>query len=171
MNTMVDSLFEKAKMSSSKCIRSPRRTINFIVALAVELLFAVSSTALAKEIEYYRDPGSKAPFSTAVRAGDFLFVSGQIGKAVGPNPEEAFKAAAKDAMNHVSEVLLARGSRMDDVVQCTVMLADMKYWQTFNEVYLTYFKSDRLPARSAMGANGLANGAPVEVSCFAYVPR
>lgn len=48
---------------------------------------------------------------------------------------------------------------MDNVFKCTVMTADMKEWPLINEVYVTYFKKDRLPARSAIGANGLKFGA------------
>ena len=57
---------------------------------------------------------------------------------------------------------------MDDVVKCTVMLADISEWSTFNEIYKTCF-NDRYPARSALGANGLALGARVEVECIAVV--
>ena len=55
---------------------------------------------------------------------------------------------------------------MSDVVKCTVMLADMKEWPAFNEVYKTAF-TPPYPARSALGANGLALGARVEVECIA----
>jgi enamine deaminase RidA (YjgF/YER057c/UK114 family) len=51
------------------------------------------------------------------------------------------------------------------------MLADMAKWADFNKVYLAYFDPDRLPARSAFGANGLALGAQVEVECWAYVGK
>jgi 2-iminobutanoate/2-iminopropanoate deaminase len=122
-------------------------------------------------MQYFRPGGSSLPFSEATQAGDFLFISGQTGTGTGANPTESFKAAARDAMDHISKVLIAHGSSLDHVVQCTVMLADMSLWHSFNEVYVTYFKPDRLPARSAFGANGLANGAPVEVSCLAYAPR
>jgi enamine deaminase RidA (YjgF/YER057c/UK114 family) len=60
---------------------------------------------------------------------------------------------------------------MDDVVKCTVMLADMGKWSRFNAVYAGYFKPGRLPARSVLGAGGLAAGAQVEVECWAYVGR
>jgi enamine deaminase RidA (YjgF/YER057c/UK114 family) len=59
---------------------------------------------------------------------------------------------------------------MDQVVKCTVMLADMGQWGAFNGVYLSYFKPGRLPARSVVGAN-LAGGMQVEVECWAYVGK
>ena len=51
------------------------------------------------------------------------------------------------------------------------MLADMGKWQDMNEVYRSYFKNGRLPARSALGANGLALGAQVEIECWAVVKQ
>jgi enamine deaminase RidA (YjgF/YER057c/UK114 family) len=142
-----------------------------VLAIAAIVVLGVSSCGTrAGDIEYYRRPQSKLPFSEAVRAGDFLFVSGQIGSATGSGPAAPFSAAARDALDHISGVLISNGSNMDHVVQCTVMLADMRMWPAFNEVYVTYFKPGHLPARSAFGANGLANGAPLEVSCFAYEP-
>ncbi|MEC8494380.1 MAG: Rid family hydrolase, partial [Planctomycetota bacterium] len=62
----------------------------------------------------------------------------------------------------------AHGASMGDVVKCTVMLADISEWAAFNEIYRTYFDG-RYPARSALGANGLALGARVEVDCIAVV--
>ena len=59
---------------------------------------------------------------------------------------------------------------MTDLVKCTVMLADIAEWAAFNEVYKTFF-SGRFPARSALGANGLAFGARVKVECTAAVSK
>jgi 2-iminobutanoate/2-iminopropanoate deaminase len=66
--------------------------------------------------------------------------------------------------------LRASGLGFADTVKITVMLADMRRWAEFNAVYLTYFDRDRLPARSAFGASGLALGGEVEVECVAYWP-
>ncbi len=62
----------------------------------------------------------------------------------------------------------AHGYSLNDLVKCTVMLADISEWATFNEVYRTYF-TDHFPARSAFGANGLALGARLEVECIAFL--
>ena len=59
---------------------------------------------------------------------------------------------------------------MNDVVKCTVFLADVSQWGEFNQVYTTYF-SKPYPARSALGANGLALGAALEVECIAAFPQ
>lgn len=125
--------------------------------------------AAAPRVEYM--PGGRAlPFSEAVRVGHMLYLSGQIG--TGPTfalVPGGMKAEATQTMENVRAVLERHGSSLDRVVKCTVMLADMSEWGAFNEVYAGYFRKDRLPARSALGANGLALGARVEVECWATV--
>lgn len=110
------------------------------------------------------------PFSDVVRVGDMLYLSGQIGS------DESFqlvqggiKAETKQILEKIRRVLEANNSSMDHVVKCTVMMADMSEWATMNEIYITYFKQDRLPARSALGVNGLALNARVEIECIAVV--
>jgi 2-iminobutanoate/2-iminopropanoate deaminase len=110
------------------------------------------------------------PFSDAVRVGHMLYLSGQVGTdaAFGLVPG-GIRAESRQTMENVKRVLERHGSSMERVVKCTVMLADMSVWGAFNEVYVNYFRKDRLPARSALGANGLALGARVEVECWATV--
>jgi 2-iminobutanoate/2-iminopropanoate deaminase len=81
------------------------------------------------------------------------------------------EAEARQTMENIGTVLNANGLSFDNVFKCTVMLADMSKWDAFNKVYVAYFKPDRLPARSAFGANGLALGAQVELECWAYAGK
>lgn len=108
------------------------------------------------------------PFSEAVRVGDTLYLSGQIG--VKPGTLElvpgGMKEQARQTMDNIRTTLEAHGYTMRDLVKCTVMLADMARWSEFNAVYAGYFDG-RFPARSAFGAQGLALGAEVEVECIA----
>src|SRR5262245_39468312 len=116
------------------------------------------------------DPNSTLPFSDAVRVGDWLILSGKVGTdSSGTLVSGGIKAETKQTMENLKRVLEAYGASFDDVVKCTVMLADMKEWSEMNEIYRTYFKKNRLPARSALGANGLALGARVEIECWALV--
>ena len=112
------------------------------------------------------------PFSEAVRVGDTLYLSGQIGLVPGTMKlaPGGIRDEARQAMENIRTVLEAHGYSMGDVVKCTVMLADMSEWSAFNHVYRTFF-SGRYPARSALGANGLALGARVEVECIAAASR
>ncbi|UZW54193.1 RidA family protein [Sphingobium sp. JS3065] len=109
------------------------------------------------------------PFSPAVRAGDILYLSGQIGQApAGMDPhKEGFDAAVRSSMDSIGRILKDNGLDFGHVVKCTVMLDDMADWPRFNDVYVGYFQGKRLPARSAFGADGLARGAPLEIECIA----
>jgi len=107
------------------------------------------------------------PFAEAVRHGDTLFLSGQLGIQPGTLRlvPGGIREEARQAMDNIQAVLAANGLTMADIVKCTVMLADMAEWPVFNEVYVSYFKGQP-PARSAFGTNGLALGARVEVECI-----
>jgi reactive intermediate/imine deaminase len=134
------------------------------------ILLTIITTEAAASPQYFARPGSSAPFSQAVRVGDVVYASGQIGARRDGAIPAKMTDQAKLAMDHVGEALALAGAGFDDVFHCTVMLADMSQWSTFNRVYVTYFKPHHLPARSAFGANGLALGAGVEVECSAYKP-
>ncbi|MBL8525894.1 MAG: RidA family protein [Betaproteobacteria bacterium] len=112
------------------------------------------------------------PFSEAVRHGDTLYLSGQIGIAPGTMKvvPGGMKEEARQTMQNIKTTMEAHGYSMKQIVKCTVMLADMSDWPAFNEVYKTFFVAP-YPARSAFGANGLALGAKVEVECIAVVGK
>jgi 2-iminobutanoate/2-iminopropanoate deaminase len=112
------------------------------------------------------------PFSEAVRAGDFLFLSGMIGfdPATDKVVPGGIKAEARRSLTLVQDALKRNGSSLADVVKCTVFLADIAEWPAFNEVYIEFFKKP-FPARSALAASGLARNARVEVECIAYAPK
>ena len=108
--------------------------------------------------DYYPIPGnSTLPFSEAVRAGDTLYLAGQMGVTTtdgkmalvpgGVEPE------TRQALANMKAVLERHGSSLDHVVKVTVMLADMAEWPAMNAVYVQHFKT-HLPARSAFGASG-----------------
>jgi reactive intermediate/imine deaminase len=110
------------------------------------------------------------PFSDAVRVGDLLYLSGQLGvdETMQLVPG-GIQAETRQIMEHIKRILTQHGSSLDRVVKCTCMLADMSEWAAMNEVYVSYFAADRLPARSAFGVNRLALGARVEIECIAVV--
>jgi len=116
---------------------------------------------------------AKLPFSQAVRVGDVLYLSGQLGNEPGTLKlvPGGLEAETRQTMDNIAATLEENGLSFHDVFKCTVMLADMSRWADFNKIYLTYFDPDRLPARSAFGANGLALGAQVELECCAYVGK
>ena len=125
---------------------------------------------LGPDVEYYTSENMKGlPFSAAVRVGKMLYLSGQIGlDATGKLAPGGIAVETRQAMENIKATLEQYGSSLDHVVKVTVMLADMNEWAEMNEVYVTYF-TRHLPARSALGANGLALGARVEIECLAVL--
>lgn len=124
------------------------------------------------DVEYLQMPvyeGQDLPFSSAVRVDNMLYLSGVIGtdpNATGLTPMPGgVRAETRRAMEIIRDELETFGSSMDRVVKCTIFMADMDEWAAMNEVYITFF--DTPPARSALGANGLAIGASVEIECIA----
>lgn len=122
------------------------------------------------EVRYLNMPGMAEldlPFSSAVQVGDTLYLSGNIGNIPGTLDlaSGGIAGETRQTMDNISAVLEEFGSSMDQVVKCSVFLADMAEWGAMNDVYKTYFKNP--PARSALGASGLALGARVEIECIA----
>ena len=119
-------------------------------------------------LEHVPMPGGDAlPFSAAVRSGPLLFLSGQLGTdstlrlvpgGIGPE--------TRQAMENIRGIVTRAGGSMERIVKCTVMLADMADWGAMNQEYVKFFPGPR-PARSALGASGLALGARVEIECVA----
>jgi reactive intermediate/imine deaminase len=124
----------------------------------------------AAEVEYLQAPGTEdlgLPFSSAVRVDNTLYLSGAIGVIPGTLDlaEGGIQGETRQTMENIKETLETFGSSLDKVAKCTVFLADMAEWGAMNEVYRTYF--DNPPARSALGASGLALEARVEIECIA----
>lgn len=134
---------------------------------------ATTTQAAAPETAYLTTPETEAmgfPFSEAVRVGHMLYLSGQVGDIPGEAElvEGGIQAETRQTMENIKAILERWGSSLDRVVKCTVMIDDMSEWPAMNEVYATFFPEHK-PARSAIGADGLALGAAVEIECWATV--
>ena len=81
--------------------------------------------------------------------------------------EGGIEGETRQTMENIKASLHRHGLEMSDIIKCTVYLADISEWPSFNEVYAGYFDKDRYPARSALAASGLALGARVELECMA----
>ena len=124
------------------------------------------------DVEYLQLPGNDdlgLPFSAAVRVDNLLFLSGNIGNIPGTLDlaDGGIEGETRQTLENIKANLEVFGSSMDKVVKCTVFLADMSEWASMNEVYKTYFVNP--PARSALGANGLALDARTEIECIAVI--
>ncbi len=146
-----------------------------LIAIATGVLAMTSPADAAPRpaVQHYGSPtlnGQPLPFSAAVRAGDTLYLSGQLGMVDGKLPN-GIEAQTRVALDNVGAILKQAGLGYGDVIHCTAMLADMKLWPDFNKVYVTYFPEGKRPARSAFGTNGLALGALIELECQAYAGK
>ena len=141
-------------------------------AMAVMALL-LTQTALAGKIDvehYAVSADMQLPFSEAVRVGHILYLSGQIGidPATSKLAPGGIAAETRQTMENIKASLEKHGSSMAEVVKCTVYLADINEWAAMNMVYISYFP-DNPPARSALGASGLALGSRTEIECMATV--
>ncbi len=136
------------------------------------LVLVGAGVAKAQDKQVINLPGAplNLPFSAAVRVGNVLYLSGQLGTVPGTRQlaDTGIAGQTKQALENVKGVLAAAGSSLERVVKCTVFLLDIKDYAAMNAVYATYFPKDP-PARSTVAGSGLALGARVEIECIAVV--
>ena len=112
----------------------------------------------------------RLPFSAAIRAGDYIFVSGQIGHTDAQGREiKGVEAQVKQCLENMKKVLAAADTSLDEVVKVTVFLRDEKDFGKMNEIYQSYFTKDR-PARSTVIADLALPSMLIEIDCIAYSP-
>ena len=120
-----------------------------------------------KAIETSKAPGAVGPYSQGIRAGDLVFVSGQLpANAEGVLIIDDIAAATRQSLENVNAVLSAAGAQMSDVVKATVFLTDMGDFSAMNKVYGEFF-SDPFPARACIEVAALPKGAKVEIEVIA----
>lgn len=145
-------------------------------SLLAFLLMSLSVPLLGDQknlVEFYNSDSAvtaSLPFSEMVRVGNILYLSGQIGVIPGTLKlvPGGIKEQARQTMENIKSTLESHHYSMNNIVKCTVMLADMSEWAIFNEVYVSFFEKP-YPARSAFGAGSLALGSLLEVECIAAV--
>ena len=159
-----------------------------LVALASLVALAPTACTLEERTDRQPVPVSQSPrrqvitpegvarlpvFSHAIRSGNLIFLSGQLGALPGVDPpqlvEGGIEAETRQTFDNIMAVLAAAGATLEDLVKCTVFLADTDDYAAMNAVYIQYFPNDP-PARAALAATGLALGALVEIDCIAAVP-
>jgi 2-iminobutanoate/2-iminopropanoate deaminase len=118
-------------------------------------------------------PAPRGPYSPAVRAGDFIFVSGQvpIDPVSGQVVSGDAKAETRRVLENIRIILEGCGATLADVVKCQVFLTDIRDFAAMNEAYAEFF-GDSKPARSTVGAPALpVAGSKVEIDAVAYKPK
>ena len=116
-------------------------------------------------------PQPRGPYSHAVRAGDFIYVSGQA--AIDPKTNEFAPGTVAEetrrTIDNIRSILKGAGADLEDVVKCSVFLADVRNFAEMNQVYEEYFGKAK-PARTTVQALLPAVGLKVEIDCVAYKP-
>lgn len=144
------------------------------LAIGVMIMASPAEAAPRPAVQHYGNPtlkGQALPFSEAVRVGDILYLSGQLGRDKDGKLPDGIEAQTRQTLDNIGATLKLAGVTHADIFHCTAFLADMKLWPDFNKVYVTYFPEGKRPARSALGANGLALGALIELECQAYAGK
>lgn len=124
---------------------------------------------MSQKISTEKAPAAIGPYSQAVAAGDFLFVSGQlpIDPATGAFAADDVAGQARQSLTNLSRILEAAGSSMEKVLKTTVFIQNMDDFAKMNEVYAQFFAGEVLPARSAVEVAKLPKGALVEIEAIA----
>jgi 2-iminobutanoate/2-iminopropanoate deaminase len=131
------------------------------ITMAIESITAVSTNA-----------APKGPYSQAVRAGNYLFISGQIAldPAAGIVVGETAAEQTEQVLRNIAAILQTAGLTFEHVVKAEVYLKDMNDFQAMNQVYAHYFSHTVKPARQAMQVAKLPLDVRVEISCIAFIP-
>jgi 2-iminobutanoate/2-iminopropanoate deaminase len=128
----------------------------------------MSKAAIATD----RAPAAIGPYSQALKAGDFVFTSGQIAldPRTGALVEGGIEPQTRQVLDNLSAVLEGAGAGWSDVVRTTIYLADLGDFALVNKLYGERVGAGVLPARSTVQVAGLPRGAAVEIDAVAYVP-
>ena len=143
----------------------------FLRLFVTSALVFISQITNAADVEYLTSPAIEAlqlPFSEAVRVEDTLYLSGQLGNTPGTHKliDGGISTETRQTLENISATLERHGSSLEQLVKCTIYLADINEWPQMNEVYKTFF-TEHYPARSAVAGSGLALDARVEMECIA----
>ena len=123
-----------------------------------------------EHLSFSSAPKKVAPFSHAVRASDYLFITGQMPTLKNDNTklvDGGIEAQTHQVMKNLIDVLNAAGSSLEKVIFARVYLVNFGDFDKMNNVYASYFAKDKLPARTCIGVTGLAVGASVEIDFIA----
>ena len=137
-------------------------------------LMVIGCSDQGREVTYLQSEEyekNNFPFSEAVRYGDILYLSGQVGSIsddMNVLVEGGIGPETKQTMTNIKATLEKYGATMDDVIKCTCMLADIEDWGLMSEEYIKFFPNHK-PARSTFAGSGLALGARVEIECMAKI--
>ena len=125
-----------------------------------------------KVIKTSNAPEPVGPYNQAIKAGGFVYCSGQI--AIDPVSNEInclgnIEEETTQVLNNLLAVLDAGGAKAKDVIKTTIYLTDLKNFQTVNAIYSDFFKVDNPPARACVEVSSLPKGVSIEIDCIAFL--
>ena len=117
-------------------------------------------------------PDPVGPYNQAIKAGNFIYCSGQI--AINPNSKKIdclgdIKGETTQVLNNLKAVLTASGASLEDVIKTTIFLTDLNNFQIVNEIYSEFFQNEPSPARACVEVSSLPKGVLIEIDCVAYI--
>ena len=117
-------------------------------------------------------PDPVGPYNQAIKAGNFIYCSGQI--AINPNTNKIdflgdIKGETTQVLNNLKAVLTASGASLEDVIKTTIFLTDLNNFQIVNKIYSEFFQSEPSPARACVEVSSLTKGVLIEIDCVAYI--
>lgn len=126
-----------------------------------------------KQLNSKNSPKAVGPYSQAIKAGNFVFCSGQIGLDPKTNSlvDGAIEEETKQTLNNLKEVLKAAKLSLKDVVRVDIFITDIEHFSKVNEIYGKYFIHDPKPARQTVEVSKLPKEANIEISCIALVNK
>ena len=118
-------------------------------------------------------PDPVGPYNQAIKAGNFIYCSGQI--AINPSNNQIdclgdIKGETTQVLNNLKAVLTASGASLKDVIKTTIFLTDLKNFQKVNDIYSEFFQNEPSPARACVEVSSLPKGVLIEIDCVAYIP-
>tara|TARA_Y100000589_G_scaffold330902_1_gene382117 strand:- start:1057 stop:1449 length:393 start_codon:yes stop_codon:yes gene_type:complete len=125
-----------------------------------------------KAIKTENAPEPVGPYNQGIKAGNFIFCSGQI--AINPKTNEIdclgnIEDETTQVLKNIEAVLNKGGAVLEDVIKTTIYLTDMNNFQTVNLIYSEFFKGDLTPARACVEVSSLPKGVLIEIDCVAYI--
>lgn len=128
---------------------------------------------MLKKIDSKNAPLAAGPYSQAVKAGDYVFCSGQIGLDPKTNllVKGGIEKETEQALNNLNTVLKAAKLSFSEVIKTEIFITDIKDFIKVNEIYAKFFTSNPKPARQTIGVVSLPKGANIEISCIAYAKK
>lgn len=125
-----------------------------------------------KVIKTSKAPDPVGPYNQAIKAGNFIYCSGQI--AIDPISNKInclgnIEEETTQVLKNLLAVLNAGGARAEDVIKTTIYLTDLKNFKTVNDIYSDFFKGDKPPARACVEVSSLPKGVLIEIDCVAFL--